>query len=567
MSKKIVLALFAVACLLVPKISLARENVTDWYIKDFDSQIIINKDSSLDITEKITADCGQAVGKHGIFRILPTQVNIEGKKIQLPVELLNITDAKGQKYEYQASKNSADGTVTWKIGAANTTVQGINTYIIHYKVQNAIRFGNQKFDELYWNLNGNFWDLETDKFHASIKFPPEVTKQNATADYYTGALGSKEKNAATYVWSAPSVLEFNSTGTLLARQGITASIIFPKNIFTPHIPSFLELYGQYLFLLIPVFVFLISFLTWLKYGKDPVLNKPIIAEYDVPGNLSPIEMGMLMKSGGFENKLITAEIIWFATRGLIIIKKIKGKTTLFAVNENPERGVEVVLTEIQQTIFDAIFLNNNVVTLSSLKNKFYKNVNNIKKLAKNKLKNNGLILTAGLNIGLFMKIFGVVIFFLPLPIPGFKLSGIILLAFGFLMPKKTLLGAELNWKIEGFKLFMETVDKDRAVFYEKENIFEKCLPYAILFGMTKLWINRMQEIYGQDYHTTHIPAWYVGDASSLNVDNFSSTIDKLSNAIGASIASPSSGRGGSSSGSGGSGSSGGGGGGGGGGGW
>jgi uncharacterized membrane protein len=138
-------------------------------------------------------------------------------------------------------------------------------------------------------------------------------------------------------------------------------------------------------------------------------------------------------------------------------------------------------------------------------------------------------------------------------------TGIIVFVFGCLMPKRTPEGAELNWQIKGFKLFMETVDKDRAEFYEKENIFEKCLPYAILFGMTKIWIQKMQEIYGEGYWANHAPIWYVGNLSSFDTESFVGAMNKLSSDIAASTSSP--------SGSGGSGFSGGGGGGGGGGGW
>ena len=35
----------------------------------------------LDIKEKIAADCGTAIGKHGIFRVLPEDVKIGGKSI------------------------------------------------------------------------------------------------------------------------------------------------------------------------------------------------------------------------------------------------------------------------------------------------------------------------------------------------------------------------------------------------------------------------------------------------------------------------------------------------------
>ncbi len=564
--------MFAVIMFLFPKTSLARENVTDWYIKNFDSQIVVNKNSSLDITETITADCGTGIDKHGIFRILPTQLDIAGKKVQTPVQLLSIANEKGQGYQYSTTKNSANGTVTWKIGDAKTSVHGVNVYIIHYRVKNAIRFANQNFDELYWNLNGNFWDLQIDKFHATIKFPEEITQQNATVDYYTGSTGSKENSLAAYKWNASNVLEFDSTKTLFQKQGITASIIFPKNILTAYVPNFWESYGEYFFFLIPVFVFVIVFSLWRKYGKDPVVNKTIIAQYEIPENLSPIEAGMLMKGGGYNKSFITAEIIWLASRGLITIKEIENKILFFSSKDyelirNRKPEIEALLNDPQKLILESVFSGLDSVLISNLKEYFYTKIKSIWKVGKNNLQNKGLIMITGINIcvGLYvLSMFSFAFAIIALNNYTFLgvnllLSGLIMLIFGVFMPQKTVRGAELDWQIKGFKLFMETVDKDRAAFYEKENIFEKCLPYAILFGMTKLWIKKIQEIYGSEYFTNYTPLWYVGNLTSFNADSFASTINDLSSDISSSTSAP--------SGSGGAGSSGGGGGGGGGGGW
>jgi uncharacterized membrane protein len=561
-----------VVVLAIPHTSSARTNVTDWYIRDFDSQIIVNKDSSLDITETIVADCGTAVGKHGIFRILPTRLNIDGKKVETPAALKSITDEKGASYAYQEIKNATDGTVTWKIGDADTTVTGVHTYVISYSVKNAIRFGNADFDELYWNLNGNFWDLETDAFHASIRFPKEATDSNTAIDYYTGRIGSKDKSGATYAWTAPSVLEFRSTKTLPMREGITASVTFPKDIFIPYVPGFWETNGKYFFFLIPLFVFLGCLSLWRKYGEDPRVDKAVMAEYDVPGNLTPVEMGMLMKNGSFENTFITAEIVWLATRGIITIKEVENEILFFKskdyeLEKTGNVELEGTLNPVQKEIFDGLFGEQWTVRLATLKNSFYTHIPAITKAGKDDLKGKGLMETTGItvmNIFISLGMFCVFISIAALGISGLLalslgLSAGILIAFGVIMPKRTKEGAELYWQIKGFKLFMETVDKDRAVYYEKENLFEKGLPYAILFGMTKEWVKRMRDIYGEEYFTTHPMLWYAGGMTSFDADSFTTAMDGLSSSIAASTSSP--------SGSGGSGGSGGGGGGGGGGGW
>lgn len=578
MAKKLISLVFALGLLFSPLVCFAqddfqnRENVTNWYIKEFFSKIIVSKNSTLDITEDITADCGTASGKHGIFRVLPERIKLDGGgAINTPVELISVTDFSGRNLKYSESRNFFDHTVTWKIGDPKKEVQGVNNYRIHYLVKNAIRF-NKDFDELYWNLNGNFWDLETDKFHANIIFPGEVNENNSAVDYYAGTLGSKSKDSAEYKWSAASTLEFNSLKTLNNREGITASITFPKNIFTPYQAGFLESYGPYLWFFLPLIVFIICFRLWWKYGKDPRMDKSIIPEYEAPGKLAPMELGMLMANGRFSNKLITAEIINLATKKLITIKEVDNKILVFhskdyelTKNSNPE--IEKTLTPAEKVILEKVFGDGNTVKLSDLKNEFYKAVQPIKSEALKALEEKKLLVASSRRYSIGMIILGVVLIPAAFVSAGWSIflsasivvSGIIILIFGAIMPKRTLAGAELNWEIKGFKMFMETVDKHRAEFYEKENIFEKFLPYAIVFGITGLWIKKMKDIYGEDFYRTYAPVWFIGSMSSFDADSLNGAISGLSSSIASNTSAP--------SGSGGAGGAGGGGGGGGGGGW
>lgn len=550
----------------------ARDNFNDWYIQNFESEIVVNKDSSLDITEKITADCGNATGKHGIFRIVPYVINVDGNKIDTPIKLIGITNFNGQPLKYTESVNRIDKTVTWKIGDPNKTVQGVNYYLVHYQVKNAIRFGNSNFDELYWNLTGNFWDIDIDKFHAKVIFPSEINQGNHTLNLYSGYLGAKGNNLAVSQWSAPNILEVDSIQTLLLGQGITISVTFPKNIFIPYVPIFWEKYGQLSLFLLPLFFMVGCFYVWMRFGKDPRLNKTVIPEYKVPQNLSPVEVGMLMSNGSFSNELVTAEIINLAIKKLISIKEVENKILFFHSKDyefvkHPNPSIEQTLNSVQNKIYENVFGLLTIMKLSSLKNNFYKAVPDIKRAAKQLLEDKKLITSSGLAWRSVLFIAGLAFIFLSFWAISMSvnlwlslfISGIILFIFSFVMPKRTILGAELNWQTKGFKLFMETVDKDRAKFYEKENIFEKFLPYAIVFGMTDLWIKKMKEIYGEDFYKNYTPVWYSGTLGSFNAESFSSAINSLSSSIAANTS--------SASGAGGAGGAGGGGGGGGGGGW
>jgi len=126
------------------------------------------------------------------------------------------------------------------------------------------------------------------------------------------------------------------------------------------------------------------------------------------------------------------------------------------------------------------------------------------------------------------------------------------------MRRRTHAGAEMLWELNGFKLYLGKTDKYRMEFYEKANIFEKYLPYAIAFGLTKQWLKRMHDVYQARGQNMTVWPWYVGSAHSLNsfndfTDSIDSMIGSFSNTVGSSPSSSSSSGGGGFSGGGGGG--------------
>lgn len=581
MKKILLIILLSVFYVILPLKASARDTstITDWYIKDFNSQIIINKDSSLSITETIQADCGNLPDKHGIFRTLPTfYQKTASEKVSTPITLQSITNTAGTPIKYSTTNDQINKTVTWKIGDPNITVHGINTYVIKYLVKNTIRFDNPNFDEFYWNLNGNYWQIDTDHYSTNIIFPSEINQDSVKEiNLYSGNVKDSNNKYAQYSWSSQNTLHIESTAPLDAGVGITASVTFPKNIITPYKPTFWEKYGQILWLLIPLMVFLICFNIWRKFGRDFKLNRPIIAEYDIPDNLSPLEFGTLWKNGVLNSKFISASIINLAVKGHIKIEQLP-KTGLFGKDDfllTKLKTDTTDLTDSEKDLLDDLFLSLETIRLSELKNSFYKNVSTLQKTSlsfleerdyfdKNAFKYRGIMLGIGGTVFvisyIISKSFSDVDFAFWLSVFA---SAVIIIVFAFLMPRRTQKGAETLWKIEGFKLFISVTEKYRQQFNEKENIFEKFLPYAMIFGLTSVWINNMKKIYGEDYFNTYHPYWFYGPSfTNFDAESFNSMISNLSDNMASTIASNPSG-----SGSGGGGFSGGGGGGGGGGGW
>lgn len=585
----LIFLLFAAAQLLLPfNAVFAREVVTDWYIKDFTAMFDLKTDSTMTVTEMITADCGDLPGKHGIFRILPTRINTPEGAIPTPVNLISITDFNGNELMFEEYRDSFDNTITWKIGDPDRTVKGENFYKIIYEYKNVVRAGNPEFDEFYWNLNGNFWDIEADKFSGTIIFPAGVTQENSEIFYYTGAVGGKESSQAVYEWTDEGHLQFDSTRTLAAGEGITVSVAFPKDIFTPYQLSFWDMYGwivSYLFaLIVPIGGMFTFFIFWLKYGREIKINKAAMPEYSAPDNLSPMVSKMLMTAGAWKKEIISAGIISLATKGIITIEELKTglwKNKDFEFKKIGSKEAIAKLDAADTKLLNSLFGKGNEIKLSSLATTFSSARDKIKEEIMKILLEKELITKEGVEMqkkfvlaGIIMSLCAIMIpfiatmfmnipdgsiFFMLLIFASFS-SGFVIILMSQYMIKRTPKGAEAAWHLNNLKMFMKTAEIDRQKFYEEQNIFEKYLPYAMIFGITGLWVKRMKDLYGEEYFNNYHPAWYHGAGiTAFSAGSFTSAMNSLSTNISSHI--------GSTSGSGGGGSSGGGGGGGGGGGW
>ncbi len=570
--KKIFFYLFLAFILFIPSFSQAQNN--HWTIEKLHSNIILNQDNSATITEDIMANCKNCQDQHGIFRILPTQTKV-GRYLTLPtpVKLKSITNFNNQPIPYTQQIDYFNHTVTWKIGDPNITVTGLNNYKIIYTVNNVNRLGNKDYDEFYWNLVGNYWQMPIKSFTGNITFPNGITEQNTNISYYTGKTGSKNNNLADYNWIDTHTLQFKSTKQLDSGNGITVSVTFPKNIIHKSPASFLQLYGQYLWLVIPLLAFIICLYIWHRFGRDPKLHRTVVPEFEIPEKLTPIEMSVLQNNGYLSQKAITADIINLAVNGYLTIKEIP-KVGLFEKKDFQLKLIKEPTTLIEKRLVKKIFGTKKEILISKLKDDFSEAIGDLQKIAqKNLIKNKLMVKLGFILLILFMIVSLVLVIASVVPIGlyynqfnPFWATGSIFAAaaifflFAPLMKQRTVKGTMLLERIRGFELYIKTAEKYRQQFNEKENIFEKYLPYAILFGLTEIWIKNMQEIYGEKYFYNHIPAWYILSSNSkFNIDNFNNEINNLSASINSNA--------GNSSGFNGGGFSGGGSGGGGGGGW
>lgn len=102
----------------------------------------------------------------------------------------------------------------------------------------------------------------------------------------------------------------------------------------------------------------------------------------------------------------------------------------------------------------------------------------------------------------------------------------IIFGFAKYMPAKTYKGMDVYGKILGFEEFLSRTEKDKIQMLERQNIFEKMLPYAICLGISSHWARLFADIYQQP------PAWFAGNyPSGFSMDTFMNSINRSLNSM------------------------------------
>lgn len=599
MSKKIaavIIAIFAVLQVASLQIASAQSYGGDWDIKNYDTEIQINADSTINVTEHIVADFTRSE-HHGIIRIIPVKyTDTNGKHSEIPIHIQSITDENGKSWNYK--KTNEGKNLSLKIGDPDVLLQTVTTYNISYKAERAI--GNyEDFDELYWNATGDQWAVPILNASATVKLPKTVDTKNLTPTCYTGSYGSKEKNCTKQVvndttFKFTAVPQTKGEAALFDYEGLTIVAGFPKGIVSPTPPSTEELFETapfpqkifYFFvlnwgLLIPLIVGAIMTFIWYTRGRDPqASNTAIMPLYEAPDKLKPAEVGTIIDES-VDTRDITSTLIDLAVRGYLKIVETKNKVLIFHSTDyvfhllKKDYANDPKLESFEKKILAAVFNGSDEKNLALLNNEFYKSLPGIKKdiyeglirkgyFSKNPDKVRSVYQTTGscILIGLFFGLGGLISTIHWSITAGIVISGFIILIFAKFMPARTLKGAETRYKILGLQEFIKTAETDRLKFQEKDNIFEKILPYAMTMGIAAKWTQAFEGIYKTP------PSWYSSSdpnfIGNFRTTNFLNRLDSLSSNMSSTFtSSPRS----SGSGGGGGGFSGGGGGGGGGGGW
>lgn len=512
----------------------SEESYYNYGIRDFNSLLEIQKDSSIIVTEEISVDFTNASNRHGLIRSIPMKYrDAAGNFLNLHFKLISVTDPNNQPIDYSYSFNDPNADI--KIGSADQYVDG---KVVYYKIKYQIDRGLNRFegyDELFWNTTGNANQSAIANSTTYIVLPQPVDEKLLQSKCFTGFEGSSAQDCTTKVING-QVIEYKTNSLLRSGEGISVLLGFPKDLITYPSPVtyFLWFLADNWGFGVPMLVFAFMYFQWYTKGRDPVAAKStVMAEYEAPDNLRPAQIGTLIDDS-MDMRDITSTIIDLATRGYLKIiekkeKKFLGESTTYTLEKTTQTNAKESLADFESKVYDGLFGSATTVTLDDLRYKFYKVIPDIKKAVYTDLvskkyyaSNPESVRTAYVTtaaIIFFGTIFfaEIVIAIMPSLMPGLLISAVIIGIFGNFMPKKTQKGVDTKVHILGLEEFIRTAEKDRMKFYEQENIFEKMLPYAIALNLAEKWAKACEGLNIQQ------PSWYQSSNPNFGT-NFSTNM-------------------------------------------
>lgn len=545
--------------LLLPQAVHATEPTTDCVIDWQQSSWVLAVDGSARITEDLDVNCGSLTGKHGIYRIIPERVPAGSRpssyRVATPIKLISVLNDKGQSYNYETSREN--GNLKIKIGDADILISGRLHYQIVFEMQNVVwpdpTTGEAKID---LNVVGQFWQLPIDQAEISIKLPaawtgdlPQLTR---------GGFGATDRaKTATVTQTAPDTLTITDTETFDPETGLTASFTAPATMFSLPNPeySLWEKWGGLLWLLWPILIIGGALRVWRRWGKDIKLAKAHMVQYTPPKDLPPYEAYLLQHNGSGDSKALAGLIVGLAVKGYLQLERQKsgifGKKVVFTC----QKAIDSKLSKAEAEVMDGLFTPcqpGTIVASTSLKYGFQQAVASAQKGGLSFLKEKQWFESQTIKQWpwILLAVLGLVLSGMLFPLSGLlgwlgplaalaALVGVIILM--VLMPRKTEAGAEIEWQLRGFQDYLKTAEKYRLQFSEKENLFEKYLPYAVAFGVTVQWARAMRNLYGEEYWANYHPVWYVGTFDISDIDSFSTAINSVASDISSAMSSGTSG--------------------------
>ncbi|MEE6388846.1 DUF2207 domain-containing protein [Microbacterium paraoxydans] len=499
----------------------------------------------MQVTETVVARFPDTDQNRGIVRGLATTY----KDATLDTRVLAVTDEDGAAVPYETDED--DGTL-FVLTGDDDFVHGLTTYVIEYEMRDIIvgsapdASGSRTADEFYWDLLPLDSTQPIEAFRADIRFDAALTAQltGATA-CYIGPSGSTELCDLEGPVAGEAAAFHVEARSLPAGDGVTVAIGFaPGTVAQPaaRLPDPVADLGP---VLAAVGAVGLSAAGWAAAVGSARRRRRatgiIVAQYEVPDDQPPLLAAALLP--GAKN-VVPAEIVHLAVRDALRIEE-------GASAESPRlrrRPHGIAPSLLDQAALDALFVHadaDGVVDLPTESEAFAARMTGLTTKGEEEAARRGLTTRARSRaavvlqgVAIAVAVAGLVIAIVAVA-SGRLSAGPALLAISvgallvaassfYTFSRHTVLtpeGAQAYEHLQGVREFIRVAEEDRLRMLQSYtgaerrteegadviHVYERLLPYAMLFGMEDEWGRVLESAYSR---AAHGPTW-IGDPTSF----------------------------------------------------
>lgn len=499
-------------------------NAQDFTITNFKVNLEINSDGSFEVEETIDVFFHQK--RRGIIREIDNEYKVNGNTLFLDITNINIQD-----HEYKV--DSRKEKVSIRIGNPDIYITGDQQYRISYRIKNGI-IDYPEHQEFHYDITGNRWDAKIEQVDFTIILPRSITF-GVDDIKVTGGRENQNLEVAEIKQVDSRTIKGNSTTSLKRHNGITAAIRLPKRYLevTNNQTTFYKSAqdspeknpDKPWFIALPLALFGLFVSYWRKLRQiNFVADEDEIRIYPPEGLTSAHVGGFIDQSSNTRD--IVSLLPYWAGEGYIKMKQIGDDIYLYRMKNLPPE-----FPEYEHIIFERLFSDSEVSKIADLKTKFYTSLQSAQSLLTSEIKAQDYYdpkyskIFRGPLMALFpitmiaLGIFSLIYFKLIALGIGFIVFGIIGLFLSFFKLPFTKKGARLKSEIDSFKRFLEDPDEKvlESVLKEDPNYFDKMFPFAVAFGLEKIFLKRLEPY-------MHVaPYWYRGENDNISFTSFSNS--------------------------------------------
>jgi uncharacterized membrane protein YgcG len=521
----------------------AYADVDDFTFASYDADYWLTRDAGgaaeLRTVETFVAEFPDEDQNRGMIRAIPNDYD----GVPLAVDVDSVVDENGDAvpFEVDVDRDFAEVSI-----GTDEYLRGDHTFTIEYTQRNVVRaFEDTNADELYWDTSGTgfaqpFRSLEA-RFHIDAAL---VDSLNGNTACYVGEEGSDDTCALSESVDDAGSVFTASTSDLGPEETVTVAIGFEAGTFVvpePPQPAVWAWAVPIGIMILAGLLAILAVIVRLTGARDAAGRGTIVPEYSLPEGINLFEAGNLV---GRASSALSATLVSLAVRGNVqIIDDSDGddgkKDNDFSLRYLTDAGADQQETDLLKVLFGGKRKPGTVRDLTDVDSDRAAKLQKVAASTKPTMLSRGLRRTPPRGSGGALAVALAAVFiaaiataiavgslspattassFAAIPV---TLVGVFIGVFCAYRPALlTEQGATLRDYVEGMRVYLKLAEKERFRMLQSPDgalrvdvgdqaqvvkVYEKLLPYAVLWGIEKEWAQELAIQYRGEQ-----PVWYSG---------------------------------------------------------